>query len=70
MDRFEYVQWGAKAINPRGNRLPQARLNAEFVRAIRANREGLTARQLGERYGVHHRTIEKVRHYETWSHIR
>lgn len=25
-----------------------------------------TARQLAEQYGVHYRTIEKVRHYETW----
>lgn len=25
-----------------------------------------TARQLAEQYGVHFRTIEKVRHYETW----
>lgn len=70
MDRFEYALWGAKAIAVRGESLPHARLNAESVRAIRANVEGMTARQIAARFGVHYRTVEKVRHGETWSHIK
>jgi hypothetical protein len=54
----------------RGNQLPHARLDANQVRAIRENRNGWTARQWGKALGVHHRTIEKVRHYETWVHVR
>jgi hypothetical protein len=70
MIRFDYALWGAKAIAMRGESLPHARLDADKVRAIRANVNGLTARQLGEQYGVHYRTIEKVRHNETWNHVK
>lgn len=69
MSRFDYTQWGAKASAIRGTDLPHAKLNPDAVRAIRVNLEGLTARQWGERMNVHHRTIEKVRHYETWGHV-
>ena len=68
MDRHTYAQWGARATAKRGTELPQARLTPEAVREIRANRQGLTAAQLAAQYGVHYRTIEKVRAYETWSH--
>lgn len=67
MTRFEYRQWGARAHAIRGEALPQARLTREKVAAIRENRRGKTARQLAEEFGVHFRTIEKVRAYETWS---
>jgi hypothetical protein len=70
MTRFEYAQWGARAIAKRGTALPHARLDEDAVRAIRANVEGLTARQLAERFGVHFRTIEKVRACESWGHVR
>jgi hypothetical protein len=69
MKRHEYALWGAKALAVRGEALPHARLNADTVRTIRANPLGLTARELASRYGVHYRTIEKVRHYETWGHV-
>lgn len=69
MTRFEYAQFGAKAIALRGNALPHAKLTAEKVRHIRENRQGKTARQLAEELGVHFRTVEKVRAYETWGHI-
>jgi hypothetical protein len=69
MTRFEYQQFGAKALAVRGNRLPHARLNPEAVRQIRANVRGRTARQLADEFGVHFRTIEKVRSFETWGHI-
>lgn len=68
MDRLTYQLWGARATAKRGNQLPHARLTPEAVREIRENRQGLTAAQLAAQYGVHHRTIEKVRAYETWSH--
>ncbi|QZX85316.1 hypothetical protein [Metapseudomonas otitidis] len=48
---------------------PKAVLTPEKVREIRAIGYRLTARQLGQRYGVHHRTIEKIRAFESWGHI-
>ncbi len=46
------------------------KLTEDNVRAIRLNRTGRTAKQLAEQYGVHYRTIEKVRAYETWGTLR
>ena len=69
MTRFEYQLWGARAMAKRGNDLPHARLDPEKVRAIRANVRGLTAQQLADVYGVHIRTIDKVRVRETWAHV-
>lgn len=43
------------------------KLTEDAVRVIRANRPVRTAKQLAEQYGVHYRTIEKVRAYETWA---
>lgn len=42
------------------------KLTESQVIEIRENRRGMTAKQLGAAYGVHHRTIEKVRRLETW----
>jgi len=70
MDRFEYRQYGALACAVRGDALPHARLTDDCVREIRANMRGKTAKQLAEQFGVHYRTIEKVRSYETWSHVK
>lgn len=69
MNRSEYLQRAVEFAS-RGESRPNARLTAETVRAIRQNRNGKTARQLADIYGVHYRTIEKVRHYETWAHVR
>jgi predicted signal transduction protein with EAL and GGDEF domain len=69
MDRFDYAQWGAKAAAKRGNDLPHAKLTPEKVLQIRANNKGKTAAQLADEFGVHFRTIEKIRSRETWSHI-
>lgn len=68
MTRDEYALWGAKAMAVRGARLPQAKLSEADAIAIRRNVRGLTARQLAEQYGVHYRTIEKIRSGETWAH--
>ncbi|WP_301150754.1 hypothetical protein [Metapseudomonas otitidis] len=48
---------------------PKAVLTPEKVREIRAIGYRLTARQLGQRYGVHHRTIEKIRAFESWGEV-
>ena len=68
MTRSEYIST-AILIARRGLDLPQSKLTPDLVREIRINRQGLTARRQAEKYGVHHRTIEKVRHYETWRHV-
>lgn len=69
MTRSEYLQ--SPALHAlRGNALPHARLNASAVRDIRRNVPGWTAKQWAVELGVHLRTIEKVRHYETWRHVR
>ena len=69
MTRQEYLNGGALQSAMRGNDLPQARLTPDLVRDIRANRNGMTARQWAASIGCHYRTVEKVRHYETWIHI-
>lgn len=52
----------------RGNELPQAKLNPSLVREIRSSNEPRKA--IANRLGVHYRTIEKVRQWETWVHVR
>lgn len=69
MTRHDYRNGGALQSARRGNALPHARLTPELVREIRANRHGLTAKQWAAKLGTHLRTIEKVRHYETWIHV-
>ena len=68
MNRSEYVQTAVFTAR-RGLDLPQSKLTPDLVREIRINKQGLTARDQAEKYGVHHRTIEKVRYFETWRHI-
>ena len=69
LSREEYL------INPApyaksGTALPHARLNPEKVRQIRIYTEqGKTARWLADLFGVHYRTIQKIRHYETWRNV-
>lgn len=67
MTRHEYQLWGAKAAAIRGEALPQSRLNIDSVRAIRRNVHGKTAKQLAAEYGVHIRTIDKVRDGRSWA---
>ena len=42
------------------------KLTASQVEEIRVNRRGLTMKQQAAIYGVHHRTIQKVRYFESW----
>lgn len=69
------------AINPvRGTDHPLSKLTDDDVRLIRecvAERERLReeARRLSnealaEKFGVHHRTIERITQYRGWIHIR
>ena len=51
----------------RPHRTPK--LTESQVVDIRENRRGMTAKQLGAAYGVHYRTIEKVRAHESWGHV-
>lgn len=54
----------------RGNDLPHAKVNPDIVRKIRIAAEaGATSKSLAAEYGVHYRTIEKIRSYETWRHV-
>lgn len=68
MERGEYLT-RAREFAARGEALKQAKLNADKVKWIRANAEGNTAKQQADILGVHYRTVEKVKHYETWSHV-
>ena len=68
MNRHEYIAQ-ARLYASRGKDLPQAKLDADRVREIRKNRQGMTAKQLAAQFGVHYRTIEKIRHYHTWVHV-
>ena len=66
MNREEYTQ-RSREFASRGERRPNAVLNADRVRLIRSGQH--TRKQLAAMFGCHYRTIEKVRHYETWTHI-
>ena len=68
MVRAEYLS-RAREFAARGSDYKSAVLNAEKVRWIRRNDEGLTAKDQAAMLGVHYRTVEKVRHFETWVHI-
>ena len=69
ISRAEWLE-NAHQYVKRGEALPQSRLTEVIVRKIRANKDGLTARQWAERIGVHHRTIEAVQAYRTWALVR
>ena len=52
----------------RGNSLPHAKLTEPLVREIR--KPGRTARQWAQTLGLHIRTIDKVRQYRSWWHVK
>lgn len=68
MRRDEYLA-RAREFASRGTGRPNAKLNPDKVKAIRANVRGKSAKALAEEYGVHYRTIEKVQYFETWGHV-
>ena len=69
MNRHEYIP-RAYEFASRGEARPNAKMNADRVRIIRENKYGFTARQFAKMYDCHYRTIEKVRQFETWIHIK
>lgn len=69
MNRDEY-RASAHLYCRRGNDLPHARLTPDLVREIRLNVRGWTARQWAESLGLHQRTIDGVRSFRTWRHVR
>jgi len=66
MKRHEYLT-RAREFASRGSARPNAVMNDQRVRLIRASTE--TAKKLAAQFGCHYRTVEKVRQYETWTHI-
>lgn len=54
----------------RGSQLPQSKLTEDAVREIRRNARRWSARQWAEHYALHICTIEAVRYYRTWRHVR
>ena len=69
LNRAEY-QVRAHEFASRGCELPHSKLTDDIVRRIRENKDGLTASQWAEYLGVHRRTIDGVRSYRTWRHVR
>lgn len=67
LNREEYLEQ-AHYSAMRGNELPHAKLNPSLVREIRNSDE--PRKTIAARLGVHYRTIEKVRQWETWIHVR
>jgi NTP pyrophosphatase (non-canonical NTP hydrolase) len=59
----------ARANAARGEDCRHAKLDSNAVLSIRANIDGLTSKQLADRFGVHCRTIEKVQRFESWGHV-
>lgn len=68
MVRAEYLS-RAREFAARGSDYKSARLDNDKVRWIRKNDECLTAKAQASLLGVHYRTVEKVRHFETWVHV-
>lgn len=67
MKREEYLS-RAREFASRGISRPNAVMTPDRVRHIRDSSE--TAKKLAEEFGCHYRTVEKVRQYETWTHIQ
>lgn len=64
MTRAEYLERAHEFAHK-----SRAKLSPDDVKAIRANRSGMTAKGLAERFGVHYRTVEKIRDFETWGDV-
>lgn len=53
----------------RGTDRHNAKLNEHKVKWIRQNPKGMSAKAQAKALGVHYRTVEKVRYFETWGHV-
>lgn len=54
----------------RGNELPHAKLDKKTVLAMRKQPYTKTSKQWAAELGVHIRTVDKVRQFLSWSHVR
>jgi hypothetical protein len=66
MTRDEYLT-RAREFASRGESRPNAVMSPDLVRLVRADRR--TTKELAAEIGCHYRTVEKVRQFETWTHI-
>jgi hypothetical protein len=54
----------------RGEANPKAKLTEDDVRAIRRLRaQGVTARKVGDKFGVTERTVYSIEHRRSWTHL-
>lgn len=57
-------------MRQRGEARHNTKLTEDKVRWIRRNPHGFSAKLQAALLGVHYRTVEKVRYFETWWHVR
>ena len=69
LSRDEYLKQ-VRLFCARGEDMPNSKLDAAKVKEIRATAKEITAEQWASRLGLHRRTIDKVRQYESWKHVR
>lgn len=69
IDRHEW-QVRAREFCRRGKDLSHSKLTEDLVREIRATKGQIINREWAARLGVSRRSIERVRAYETWIHVR
>lgn len=69
LQRAEYLQ-RATELARRGEQITHAKLTERAVRAIRRNVNGWPARIQAQVYGVKKETIDSVRSYRTWRHVK
>ena len=68
INRREYLL-NARYYARRGEDLSHSKLTEEIVKKIRLEAGSVTAKSQAEKYGVHVRTIEKVRYFLSWVHV-
>jgi hypothetical protein len=68
MTREEYLMV-AHQFATRGTDRHNAVLNESTVRWIRRNRHGFSAKLQAALIGCHHRTVDQVRTFKTWTHV-
>lgn len=59
---------GAKGREPRGEKRPGAKVNADIVRQIRGSE--LSQVKLGKLFGIHGGTVGMIRRREIWRHVQ
>ena len=66
MDKFRF-----SGKQKRGNELPQAKNMPEDVRLIRElSHSGMSTREIGRKFDLHHTTVWRIVNYCDWKHIQ